>query len=148
MAQIQCIFGSTSGNTELTVDAVANQLAEAGHSVTVKRVENSNINDLTNADLTILGASTYGHGIIQDHFIPFLEAMKKIDLKGKKFAVIGLGDPKYDLQYHIESAKILEAAIKDQGGELICRALRISKSPVPHLNGIIAKWAEDLAKLL
>ncbi len=148
MSSILCIFGSTGGNTELVVTKVAEVLKSKNHTVTVQRVENSSLDDLKNNDLCILGASTYGHGLIQDHFIPFAKELKKMDLSGKRFAIIGLGDNKYDAEYHIESARILEKIVKASGGERVCPSLKISKSPLSQLNTKVQEWAEELSQIL
>ena len=148
MASILIIYGTTSGNTQLVAEKVCEVLSAAGHKSDTKRVEQTDPAEMEKYDFIIWGASTYGHGVLQDYFIPFLDKLNaaKYDLKGKRGAVIGLGDPKYDAQYHIESAAILEEAFKKHGGNLIAPALRISGSPVRHLNGIIQKWAEALTE--
>ncbi|MBI5411903.1 flavodoxin family protein [Candidatus Peregrinibacteria bacterium] len=146
--KILIIYGTTGGNTEMAAEQVADVLRKNGHTVELKRVEKSTPQDATSADLCILACPTYGHGVLQEHFVPFHAALKQADLKGKKYAVIGLGDPKYDAQYHVESATIIEEAIKGAGGELVCPALKISRSPVPFLDTLIQKWAEGLSKLL
>ncbi len=146
MANVLIIFGSTSGNTQLVAEKVGMVLEDAKHNVTIQRVEQSDVNDMKKPDVVILGASTYGHGILQDHFIPFREAMRSFDLNGQKCAVIGLGDPKYDAQYHMEAAPILEEAVKESGGNLLQPTLKVSGSPVRALDTYILKWAEDFAK--
>ena len=145
MASILCIYGTTSGNTELVAEKVSAVLQEARHEVTLQRVERSNISDIDQHNLIILAASTYGHGILQDYFIPFAKELQKTDLSGRKFAVIGLGDTKYDKEYHIESAKILTDIVKKSGGELVCLPLKISKSPLPQLEGKVTQWAKELS---
>ncbi len=144
MSEILIVFGSTSGNTELVCETIGKVLCENGHEVTIQRVENSNLTDLTDFDVTILGASTYGHGILQDHFIPFAEEMKTADLAKQQFAVVGLGDDKYDAEYNMESAVILEDIVKDRGGELVVPALMINKPPVTKLSKEVTEWALKL----
>lgn len=148
MSSILIIYGSTSGNTEMVCEKVLDILKQKGHTLKIQRVEKSRPEDITKMDVTILASPTYGHGVLQEDFVPFWKAMKKIDLKGHPCAVIGLGDAKYDAQYHIESAHILEEVIKKAGGSLICPALRISRSPVPFLESRVAKWAEELSKII
>jgi len=145
MASVHFIYGSTSGNTQMVVEKVAALLTEAGHKATVQRVELSSTKDLKGQDVFILACSTYGHGVLQEHFAPFAEALKKEKLSGKQFAVIGLGDSLYDAEYNVESAPILESIITECGGELVAHALRLNKSPVHHTERI-ERWARDLAK--
>ena len=48
--------------------------------------------DIFQTDYTILASSTYGHGVLQDHFIPYAQKLEHLDFSGQCFAVIGLGD--------------------------------------------------------
>ncbi|MFC1647501.1 flavodoxin family protein [Patescibacteria group bacterium] len=146
MASVLIVFGSTGGNTELVTDEVAQILNEQKHKVTVQRAELTNESDLSNYNYIILGSSTYGQGLLQEHMAKFIYSVK--DLKGKKCAAIGLGDSKYNIEYVVEAAKILEEQIKEKGGEILQPALRINKTPVTYLNTNVKDWAEKLSKLL
>ncbi len=146
MASVLIIFGSTGGNTELVTDKVTEILTSKKHKVTVQRAELTNESDLTKFKYIILCSSTYGQGLLQEYMRKFMYELKS--LKGKKCAVIGLGDPKYNIEYVVEAAKILENDVKEKGGELLQTALRIIKSPVPHLDTMVKDWAEKLSKLL
>ncbi len=148
MPSVLIIYGSSGGNTELTCEKVKQVLEGKNITVSIRRVERSSVRDLKNAEIIILAAPTYEHGVIQHHFPPFLKDLKKIDLNGKLMAVIGLGDTKYDDHYHIESANILMTAIEQSKGKILCHALRINKSPVDQLETRIKEWAESLAKIL
>ncbi len=150
MPKILIIYGSTSGNTELVCETISKTLKEQGHDITLQRVEQTKVEELLNDEyaLIILGASTYGHGILQDYFVPFAEQMKTVDLSGRAYAVVGLGDSKYDAEYNIESAVILENIVSQQGGKLVVPALMINKSPVPKLAKIVPDWAEGVHKVL
>lgn len=146
MASVLVVFGSTGGNTELVTDEVTEILTEQKHKVTVQRAELTKKSDLAKYKYIILGSSTYGQGLLQEHMAKFIYSLK--DLKGKKCAVIGLGDPKYNVEYVVESAKILEEQIKEKNGEILQTALRIVKSPVPYLKTTVKDWAIKLSKLL
>ncbi|MFC1655829.1 flavodoxin domain-containing protein [Patescibacteria group bacterium] len=148
MASVLIIFGSTGGNTEIVTDEVAEVLSNSGHKVTVQRAEESDVKDLKGYSLYIFASSTYGQGLLQDHMLKFFYKVKQTSLKGKKCAVIGLGDNKYNTEYVIESAKILEKGIKEIGGKLIVPALRINKTPVPYLDTSVKDWAKKLSKAI
>lgn len=148
MASILLVYASTGGNTEMTAEFVAQLLTESGHKVALQRAEKSQSKDLLDFDVVLLASPTYGHGILEEHMTRFVKGFKGIDLKGKPVAVIGLGDPKYESQYHLESAPILEQALEDAGGKILLPALRISRTPVMHLKGLITNWGKQLiAKL-
>ena len=148
MASVLIIFGSTSGNTELVCDEVSQILREKKHKVVMQRAEQSSPADIKKHKFVILAGSTYGQGLIQEHMAKFIKTCSAADFKNKKFAVIGLGDNKYNTEYVIESARILENTVKNNEGELISPALRINKTPVPHLETTVKKWAINLSKQL
>lgn len=147
MSSILIIYGSSGGNTKLVVDKVSKILQES-HQVEVQIAENSNIEDAKNHDLCILAAPTYGHGILQPYMAPVHQKLINSDFKDQKFAVIGLGDHKYDRPFNIASARILKDGIAKAGGELINEALLINKSPIPHLDTKVKDWAQELSKLI
>ena len=144
MKSVIFIYGSTGGNTEMTVECVAEILRKKKFKVAVQRAELSEAKEILKYDVCILASPTYGHGLLEDHMFKFLKGIKDIDLKGKPCAVIGLGDPKYEAQYHIESAPILEQKLTSAGGKIVIPALRISRTPVMHLKGLIPNWTEQL----
>lgn len=148
MKQVVIIFGSGGGNTETVCQKVAEVLRRYEIHVTLRRVEKSSVKEMFSSDLCIVAAPTYEHGIILDHFFPFLKELQQVNLNAHPVAVIGLGDAKYDMHYHLESANTLETALKHSNGSLFCRSLRISGLPFPHLEGRITQWAEDIAKRL
>jgi flavodoxin len=144
MKKVLIIFGSTSGNTELVAWQIAESLEEKQAKVKLIRAELAAAEDLDQEfDLIILAASTYGHGILQDHMLMFTQKIAKHDFKQRNMAVVGLGDSKYDAEYHIEAAPILEEFIKESNGNLIQDSLRISKSPIGQMDKV-TQWADQL----
>ena len=150
MASIHFIYGTTSGNTEMVVDQAAGFLKSKGHKATASRVELSGPGDMLKPEMLVLASSTYGHGLLQEDMADFLgrAETKALELKGKPCAVIGLGDPKYEREYHIEAAPLLEKFLDGHGGKRLVPSLKISRSPVLQLDLRIREWAEELAKKL
>jgi len=148
MASIIIIYSTTGGNTEITIEKVAEVLSSENNDVTVKQVENATISDFFQHDLCILACPTYGHGILPANFESFYQEIKETDLKNTKYAIIGLGDYKYDIDYHLESVNILEKVINNNHGNLIYKSLRISKSPIKFLETSIPKWALKLSETI
>ncbi len=147
MAKILIIFGSNGGNTEMVCDKV-NEVLSKEHEVTVQRGELSNIDDMDSYDLTIFACPTYGQGVLQMHMAPIYYALRKKDCTGKKMAIIGLGDAKYDKYHHLESVKIFEKGVHESKGELIIDPLKIMRSPIPFIDSTVTQWAENLSKLV
>lgn len=132
----------------MVVEYIADLLNDKGCKVVSQRAENSNPKDLLKFDICILASPTYGHGSLEGYMAKFVKKLKDVDLKGKACAVIGLGDPKYEAQYHIESASILEDILTKIGGKILLPALRISRTPVMHLKGLIPFWTDKLVELI
>ncbi len=147
MAQIQIVYGSNSGNTQMVCKYVASFLKEHGHQVEMARGEHFPEDKLTGHDLLILACGTYEHGELEDHFrYHFWPRIQKLDLAGQKSAVIGLGDSKYDTDYNIESGRILAAYIESHNGALIHENLMINKCPLAQLETKVQDWTNELNK--
>lgn len=81
------IYGSTTGMTEAVAQKIA---AELG--CTAVNVNAASAADF-DADLLVLGSSTWGVGDLQDDWAASgLALLQSLDLAGKKVAVFGLGD--------------------------------------------------------
>ena len=148
MKSILFVYGSVGGNTQLATEAVASLLEAKKFKVALQRAEFCDPSELLKADACVLASPTYGHGSLETTMAHFVEKMKGMNLKGKLCAAIGLGDPKYEAQYHLESAPLLEKALVEAGGKLALPALRISRTPVMHLKGLIPAWTNQLAEAL
>jgi flavodoxin I len=86
MATIKVIYGSNSGNTERAAMAIANQLG-----ADCINISNAAEKDF-DADLLILGTSTWGIGELQDDWLSDFDLLNQIDFNGRKVALFGLGD--------------------------------------------------------
>ena len=104
---------------------------------------------LVTAPCLVFACGTYGHWVLQGHMRALLEKRAKdVDLTWVRCAVIWLGDDKYDKEYNVEAANILEKFITDRWGELCVPSLRINKDPVSQLEGKIQTWCEEFVKQL
>lgn len=132
----------------MVVDRVTRLLESEGHEVTRERAEKSDPNSLKEASITLLAAPTYGQGVLQEDFVAFCDRARGEALKNRKCAVIGLGDPRYEAQYHLESVPILNKFIEKSGGTVILPPLQISGTPVRHLEGFIPHWTKKLLEMI
>lgn len=128
----------------MVAEYIASEAEKKGYKTACRRAEQSNPDDMLKFDVCVLASPTYGHGLLEGYMDKFIKKLNGVSLMGKPCAVIGLGDPKYEAQYHIESATILEDALTKAGGRILLPALRISRTPVMHLKGLVAHWAEQL----
>ncbi len=148
MSAIQIIYGTTGGNTQLVCQKLQEEFEKLNFKVTLLRAELAKPADLLSGDILILASPTYGHGLLEPHFAKFLPMAEELDLQNKKCAVVALGDPKYDLDYFLESEKILTNFLQSHGGNIVVEPLKIAKSPLLSLEKYVQRWVEKLANEL
>lgn len=86
MTEINIIYGSTTGNTEEAANLIANELG--GTLINITEASPADFE----ADLLILGSSTWGIGELQDDWYDGLEIIENANLEGKQVALFGEGD--------------------------------------------------------
>jgi flavodoxin len=145
-------YSTISGNTRLVGEALQGTFANAGITLTLQDVaedttwnkeERINKKEDMMEYFVIFACGTYGHGQLEKTMRKYCEeTWKDVKLNWILCAAIGLGDHRYDVEYNIYSADQLESWITERGGNLICPALRINRSPVkPNNQKIIENWA-------
>lgn len=134
MPSLQIIYASTSGHTEYVVQECVKAWKEEASdtSVSVKRAEECSADDVLQGDVLVLATSSWNTGGIEGQLNPhmfslLMDRAKDIDLKGKKVAVIGLGDHRYF--YTCKAADHLMEFVTSHGGMLIKPELRIINEP-------------------
>lgn len=145
MAKALIVYGSTTGNTEMTAGMIGESLTSKGISVTTKNVVDSTIEELGNGyDITLLGASTWGEDEIefQEDFEPFFEQMDSAKLQEKKVAIFGCGDSSYE--YFCGAVDKLENKMEELEANVVTQSLRID-GDVDDATTEITLWAEDVA---
>lgn len=142
MKHIVIIYGTTGGNTQTVCQQIAQNLEEHSLMVRLIRAEIATEQDLTSGDALILASPTYGHGALEYNFHKFFECIQHADLQNIPCAVVGLGDPKYDLDYFLESEKILTRYIQTHNGTILLDSLKIAKSPYTYLEKWIPQWSQ------
>lgn len=88
MSKIVIVYGSSTGATQ----EVAKKVQAHFEGADIFDAADVNADDLTKYDFLIFGASTTGVGDLQDDWDVLLPKVEKLDLKGKKVALFGLGD--------------------------------------------------------
>ena len=86
MKTVKVIYGSTTGNTERVAQRIVEVLGG-----TIVPVAQAAVADFE-ADLLVLGTSTWGLGDIQDDWADGLKKLEAAPLSGKAVALFGLGD--------------------------------------------------------
>jgi flavodoxin I len=152
VTSLHIIYASTSGHTEFVVDtliaSLSLQKAPGDMEIEKQRAELTQADDLLRGDILVLASSTWNTGGPEGQLNPHMFALltmraTAIDLKGKKVAVIGLGDDRY--HFTCAAADLLEEYVTSHGGELIQPTLRIINEPYNQTDKVEA-WASSLLK--
>ncbi len=142
MDKVHVLFGSTTGMTE----AVAMKIAAAFGVAPI----NINAADAAafDAELLILGSSTWGVGDLQDDWAAQLDAVKS-NFAGKKVAVFGLGDSQGFADSFCVAAETIANAAKDAGATLVGDVLKLDDTnEADQTDGKIAAWVDTLKAAL
>lgn len=148
MTQIKIIYGTGGGNTEIVCERCKEKFEEHGHTVELVRAKTAKPEDMLGNELLILACPTYGHGILETFMGKLIAKCKDIELKNQKAVIIGLGDATYDIDYFIESEKILRAFLEEKEAEIINNPLMVSRSPIPYLDTYIPRWVDQVCEKL
>lgn len=113
MGKVSVIYGSATGNTESAAKQIAGMFGTEAVSVA------SATPDDFQADLLILGCSTWGLGELQDDWSAKLSLLENADLSGKKVAVFGTGDQSGFSDTYCDALGILAEKAAERGGSLV-----------------------------
>ena len=92
MKKIGIFFGSTTGNTEMVAQKIQEKLGS--DVVDVKDIDGTLVEDVNGYEQLAFGIPTWDIGELQEDWDNWMENFDRpdLDLKGKKFAVFGVGD--------------------------------------------------------
>lgn len=141
---ITCIYASTSGNTEATIEQIATILNNNKFQTQLFRVEKTTPEILRKNDFIIFGTSTWGHGELNPLWKKMLTEMETTNFTGKKAAFVGLGDFRYEPVYFCKGIDILKDTFVKSGGEQVHMTLKINGDPYAQFDKLIKVWTEGL----
>ena len=138
MDKVHVIYGSTTGMTEAVAAKIANSLGA--------QVFNVNAADAAafDAEMLVLGSSTWGVGDLQDDWAAKLDEVKG-NFAGKKVAVFGLGDSQGFADSFCVAADTIANAAKDAGATLVGDVLKLDDTnEADQTDAKIAAWVETI----
>ena len=142
MDKVHVIYGSTTGMTEAVATKIA---AEFGVSPININAADASAFD---AELLVLGSSTWGVGDLQDDWAARLDEVKG-NFAGKKVAVFGLGDSQGFADSFCVAAETLATTAKDAGATLVGDVLKLDDTnESDQTDGKIAAWVETIKAAL
>jgi len=133
--KVSIIYGSTTGNTERVAGLIKDQLSD--HEVSLVNV--ADVSDLDyDAELVLLGSSTWGYGELQDDFADHFDKLTNSHLGGKKVAVFGCGDKDGFGDVFCEAVSLLTDKAEECGASIIKEGLRVDGNVDDNTEAIIA----------
>ena len=142
------IYATNSGSTLEVANYITEAFSQKNQEIMVRDVRNITPEALSDHDLIILGAPTWGEGEILESFSRVLEKFTDKKFPDKKFAVFGLGDSTY--AHFCGSADHLENFVKNAEGTVIAPILKIDnfyfnqQQEAPK----ISEWVKEVFKNL
>lgn len=85
----------------------------------VVNAEDVNEESFLKFDNYIIGVATWWDGELPNYWDEFLPALEDLDLKGKKFAIYGLGDQKGYPENFNDGVGLFAKIIEEQGGTIV-----------------------------
>jgi flavodoxin I len=148
VTSLQILYASTSGHTEYVIGVLQEHLKQHVPKLQIAacRAEAAKPEDLMKGDLLLLASGTWNTGGIEGQLNPHMDDLlrgraKDVDLRGKRVAIIALGDDRYF--YTCRSNEHLRRFILDHGGTLLGDALLVVNEPYGQEERV-CRWADTL----
>jgi flavodoxin I len=135
------IYGSVTGLTEEIAHMLATEI-ENKYEVSLINALEAVPEDVKDADLILLGSSTWGVGQLQMDMIPVNDFIQKMNLKLKRAAAFGVGDSEF--KKYAYAITILEKSLKSAGAQLIQKGYRCDKYFDDAARAALTEWAAKL----
>ncbi len=151
-SKVLIVYATTSGNSEMVAEAIADGINQSDHAIEAEcvRAEVTKPSELNKFSASILIASTWNVGLLNDNMVPFNKDLLSMKMDGKLIDVVGLGDSKnYDI--YNGAADILENTVKKVGASQVMPTLKIDGEVFSRLEEYKAWgkiYAEKLVKKL
>mgnify|MGYP004470635125 FL=1 len=132
MDKVHVIYGSTTGTTEAIAERVASDFGTVALNVNAVGPE------ALEAELLILGTSTWGFGDLQDDWVTTgLGLIEGANLQGRRVALFGLGDSQGFADTFCDGMAALAEAVTARGATLV------GTLPLDAFAGVTSKIAQD-----
>ena len=146
--KLTVIYATYSNSTALAAEYLAQQLRVHGHQVELIRAAETEEATFADADGIIFASPSWDYngqqGMPHEDFTILQQRLPKLPVRGKKLAVMGLGDTSFT--YFCGAVDHLHTWLQDSGGELTTEALKIDGYYADEVKAQqqIAAWAEKI----
>lgn len=116
MKKITIIYGSETGNTQAVAEKIKQELNN--FSPKLIEIEKATEADFTDADVLLLGTSTWGIGDLPSGWEGYLSKLDNINLAGKKVALFGTGDSSGFSDSFVSAMRLIYDVVDKQGADI------------------------------
>ncbi len=117
MARIGIVYGSSTGNTRDVCQTLQKLFGEGEADLfDVKDVEEGVFDD---HKAFVLATSTWGAGDLQDDWEDFFPRLDSVDLRGKRIAILALGDQNNYPDTFVDCISLLAEKVLERGGMVV-----------------------------
>jgi len=144
--EIRIIFGTESGNAELTACEIDEALSDR-FETTVENMADVDIQAIDPAVFYFVVCSTYGEGELPYSAKPFHEALSaaRPDLTGLRYAVLGRGDSAY-LKTYSRGGEIVDELLTELGAQRVGEIARHDASDWEVADDFAGSWAIEVVE--
>ena len=117
MTKVGIFFSTTTGNTELAAERIE-EILGGDVSVELNDVYESDVADMADYDVLILGSSTWDTGDLSADWLQVAGDLENFDFSGKSVAVFGYGDAFGYPDWFCDAVGILHDTAKAGGARI------------------------------
>ncbi|MBN1821638.1 MAG: flavodoxin [Prolixibacteraceae bacterium] len=117
MKKIALIYSFNSNKTRLAADKIAAEFSE--NEITKVNAETLTGKEFISFDNYILGVPTWFDGELPNYWDEFVPELEDLDLKGKTFAIFGLGDQVGYPENFVDGIGIMAGILEKCGGKIV-----------------------------
>lgn len=148
MSKILVLYASTTGNTELMAEAIADQLIYRQHEVIIKTFDFDPIyvDDLAEYDAVVVGTHTWDDGSLPYEVEDFYDELEDVDITDQFFAVFGSADSFYE--YYGGAIDLMGDRIQELGAQLLPYRLKVDLEPDAKDIEYCQEFSDEIHKTL
>lgn len=129
MGKILVAYASTTGNTELMAEAIADHLNDHQHEVVIKSFDFDPIyvDEIAEYDAVLIGTHTWDDGSLPYEVEDFYDDLEDVDITGKIIGVFGSADSFYD--NYGGAIDLIADRVQQLGAKLLPLRLKVDLEP-------------------
>lgn len=140
---IKIIYASLTGNTEIVCEKLSEIMDAADLDSGLFKAEEVHNDIFLQGRDFVLATSTWNNGQLNDMFLDLYDGLLEVDLTGKRFAFIGVGDMSYGEELFCKGIQLIKKRVLESGGQQLQEVLKIDGEFDKEEEQKLTEWAES-----